>query len=99
MYEKTKMTSRNQSRNQKKITMSAWQTWTPGYTRGEIRCLGGVTKQRANSLTRVNRAMRGQIQCMKTANNCLEACRTAFHLMTDCMDKLDRFIDHRICDM
>ena len=79
--------------------MSAWQTWTPGYNRGGIRCLGGVTKQRANSLTRVNRAMHGQNQCMKTANNCLEACRTAFHLMTDCMDKLNCFIDHRICDM
>ena len=26
-------------------------------------------------------------------------CRTAFDLMTDCMDKLYRIIDHRLCEM
>ena len=51
--------------------MNAWQTRTPEYNRGGIRCLGGVSIP----------------------------CRTAFDLMTDCMDKPDRYIDHRICEM
>ena len=82
--------------------MCAWQTWTPGYTRDWIsRCLGGVnipcwpvTPPRANSLNRVNGAICSQISVWKRRDNCLETCRTAFHFMTDCMDKLVRFFDN-----
>lgn len=30
---------------------------------------------------------------------CLETCCTAYDLMKDCLNKLDLYINHRICDM
>ena len=40
---------------------------------------------------------RSQFVVKIIVKNWLETYRTAFDLITDCMDKLDRYIEHRYC--
>ena len=85
------------SRDPKKSTnMSAWQTRTLWKTRVKITCLGGV-----NILyySKSDKQPVLKISVWKRLHNCPEIYRTTFDFIKDCMDKLDHYIDHRICKM